>query len=260
MRSHRWVAQLAESLVSRTPSSAETSASTRLRMLFGSSLVKLALSRTSESPWAKMEDLVASAMSSSKSQLVPRKLWSFKVNFLMEEEFVWTSLKIIDAVVAEVASAVVVAVAALVVVAVAASVVAAVAALAVAAEAASVVDVVAIAVGAAAVVAEEASLTLLLWLQTKAPCSNIQVPRFHSELKRASERSGTDIFAGVIGMSIDGVLSARFSQALADFGAKCGLAWRDGEISLLESKDSGFDCLLVALFCDALYFRLALCV
>ena len=107
----------------------------------------------------------------------------------MEEEFVWISLKTIDAVVAEVASVVEVAVAASVVAVVAAASVAVVVAASVAvAVAASVVDVVDVEAIAVAVVAEEALLTLLLWQQTKAPCSNIPVLRFHSEHSKASER------------------------------------------------------------------------
>ena len=101
-------------------------------------------------------------MSNSKSLQVHRRLWSFKVNYLMEEEFVWISLKTIDAVVADVASVVEVAVAASVVAVVAASVAVAVAASVVVAVAASVVDVVDVEVIAVAAVAEEALLTLPL--------------------------------------------------------------------------------------------------
>lgn len=191
MLSHRWVALLVESPVSQIPSSVEISVFILQRMPSGNSSVQQALLRMSELPWARTGDLEDSAMSSSKSLLVHRRLWNSKVNFLMEEEFVWISLKIIDAVVAVAASVVVVAVAASVVDVVAAS-----------------VDVVAIAV---AVVAEEALLTLPLWQQTKAPCSNMLVPRFHSEHIKASERLSTDFIAGVVGMSIDGVLCVRNS-------------------------------------------------
>ena len=182
MLSHRWVALLVESPVSQIPSSVEISVFILQRMPSGNSSVQQALLRMSELPWARTGDLEDSAMSSSKSLLVHRRLWNSKVNFLMEEEFVWISLRIIDAVVA-----------------VAASVVDVVAAS---------VDVVAIAV---AVVAEEALLTLPLWQQTKAPCSNMLVPRFHSEHIKASERLSTDFIAGVVGMSIDGVLCVRNS-------------------------------------------------
>lgn len=192
MLSHRWVALLVESPVSQIPSSVEISVFILQRMPSGNSSVQQALLRMSELPWARTGDLEDSAMSSSKSLLVHRRLWNSKVNFLMEEEFVWISLRIIDAVVAVAASVVVV-------VAVAASVVDVVAAS---------VDVVAIAV---AVVAEEALLTLPLWQQTKAPCSNMLVPRFHSEHIKASERLSTDFIAGVVGMSIDGVLCVRNS-------------------------------------------------
>jgi len=188
--SHRWVALLVESPVSQIPSSVEISVFILQRMPSGNSSVQQALLRMSELPWARTGDLEDSAMSSSKSLLVHRRLWNSKVNFLMEEEFVWISLKIIDAVVAVAASVVVVAVAASVVAVVAASVVVAI---------------------AVAVVAEEALLTLPLWQQTKAPCSNMLVPRFHSEHIKASERLSTDFIAGVVGMSIDGVLCVRNS-------------------------------------------------
>ena len=205
-----------ESPVSQIPSSVEISVFILQRMPSGNSSVQQALSRMSELPWARTGDLEDSAMSSSKSLLVHRRLWNSKVNFLMEEEFVWISLKIIDAVVAVAASVVVVvAVAASVVAVVAASVAVAVAASVVVAVAASVVDVVAASVDvvaiAVAVVAEEALLTLPLWQQTKAPCSNMPVPRFHSEHIKASERLSTDLIAGVVGMSIDGVLCVRNS-------------------------------------------------
>jgi len=213
--SHRWVALLVESPVSQIPSSVEISVFILQRMPSGNSSVQQALLRMSELPWARTGDLEDSAMSSSKSLLVHRRLWNSKVNFLMEEEFVWISLKIIDAVVAVAASVVVVAVAASVVAVVAASVAVAVAASVVVAVAASVVDVVAASVDvvaiAVAVVAEEALLTLPLWQQTKAPCSNMLVPRFHSEHIKASERLSTDFIAGVVGMSIDGVLCVRNS-------------------------------------------------
>ena len=215
MLSHRWVALLVESPVSQIPSSVEISVFILQRMPSGNSSVQQALLRMSELPWARTGDLEDSAMSSSKSLLVHRRLWNSKVNFLMEEEFVWISLKIIDAVVAVAASVVVVAVAASVVAVVAASVAVAVAASVVVAVAASVVDVVAASVDvvaiAVAVVAEEALLTLPLWQQTKAPCSNMLVPRFHSEHIKASERLSTDFIAGVVGMSIDGVLCVRNS-------------------------------------------------
>jgi len=213
--SHRWVALLVESPVSQIPSSVEISVFILQRMPSGNSSVQQALLRMSELPWARTGDLEDSAMSSSKSLLVHRRLWNSKVNFLMEEEFVWISLRIIDAVVAVAASVVVVAVAASVVAVVAASVAVAVAASVVVAVAASVVDVVAASVDvvaiAVAVVAEEALLTLPLWQQTKAPCSNMLVPRFHSEHIKASERLSTDFIAGVVGMSIDGVLCVRNS-------------------------------------------------
>ena len=215
MLSHRWVALLVESPVSQIPSSVEISVFILQRMPSGNSSVQQALLRMSELPWARTGDLEDSAMSSSKSLLVHRRLWNSKVNFLMEEEFVWISLRIIDAVVAVAASVVVVAVAASVVAVVAASVAVAVAASVVVAVAASVVDVVAASVDvvaiAVAVVAEEALLTLPLWQQTKAPCSNMLVPRFHSEHIKASERLSTDFIAGVVGMSIDGVLCVRNS-------------------------------------------------
>lgn len=217
MLSHRWVALLVESQVNQIPSSVEISVFILQRMPSMNSSVKQALSRMLELPWARTEDLVDSAMSNSKSLLVHRRLWNSKVNFLMEEEFVWISLKIIDAVVAVAASVVVVVavaalvVAAMVVAVVAASVVVVEAASVVVVVAASVVDVVDVVAIAVAVVAEEALLTLPLWQQTKAPCSNIPVPRFHSEHRKASERSSTNLIAEVVGMRIDGVLCVRNS-------------------------------------------------
>ena len=66
---------LADSQVRLTPFSAVTSASTPLRMPFGNSLARQALSRPSGSHTVKTKDPVASAMLCSSPQKEPPRLW-----------------------------------------------------------------------------------------------------------------------------------------------------------------------------------------